>query len=222
MSGPDSVVITSQSKNIPGRHIWEPYAGHEYTVFVDESFFKFFDFTHVEGNFVHGTVGVPTERYDSFTLALRPTVDEYTKAVLEATGAEPRELKSADLYKLSFSLRRRLLLRLNAALAANGGFVTGFYTSNRGYVMEKIREDLIFQEGIEAVPDDHGELFAMTAKSLNEMASGPVCRTSSQSCCSFLSLPRPTSSVVSVAHFAWSTIRERPKRTGPLRTRLRA
>jgi len=135
MFEPDSN-ITSRSKRIPGKKIWEPYAGREYTVFIDESFFNFFNFTHTDGKFVHSTVGIPTERYENLKLALRPAVDEYIRAVREATGAEPNELKSGDLYKLSFPLRRRLLLKLNSALAANGGFVTGFYTSNSGYVME--------------------------------------------------------------------------------------
>jgi hypothetical protein len=171
MPGRNSFQVSSRPKNIPGRALWQPYAGKEYTVFVDESFFKFFDFTHADGNFVHGTVGVPTERYEDFTVAMRPAVDDYRRAVREATGVEPTELKSSDLYKQPFPVRRRLVLSLNAALAAHGGFVTGFYTSNRGYVMEAIRESL--EDGTTTVPEEHAGLFTEKAKKLNEAESGP-------------------------------------------------
>jgi hypothetical protein len=107
MPGRNSFQVSSRPKNIPGRARWQPYAGKEYAVFVDESFFKFFEFTQADGNFVHGTVGVPTDRYEDFTVAMRP-VDDYRKAVREATGVEPTELKSSDLYKQPFPVRRRL------------------------------------------------------------------------------------------------------------------
>jgi hypothetical protein len=184
--------VVSDSK-VPGRGIWKPFEGQEYTVFIDESFYKFFEFTHDDGNFVHGAVGVPSARYGDLTQALAPTLDEYRRAYREFKGAEPNELKSADLYKLPFPIRRRLMLKLQATLAANGGFIAGFYTSNRGLVMEEIREDLIDNEGITAVPEDHAQLYNDAVVKLNKAATGPGM---SERISALLSLP-----VMAMAHF---------------------
>ena len=45
---------------IPGMDLWQQFAGSEYIVFIDESFHKFFNFRHADGNFVHGAIGVPS------------------------------------------------------------------------------------------------------------------------------------------------------------------
>jgi len=153
--------------------VWLPYTKHEYTVFIDESFHKFFNFGHADGNFVHGAVGLPSARYEHFKSALATATEEFITTFQSIKGTRPAELKSADLYKVDFSVRRRLVLKLNAALAGNGGFIAGFYTSNRGYVMERIRESLIHKDGVTAVPDDHSQLYEATTKKLDEAASGP-------------------------------------------------
>lgn len=167
------MVLTSHRNRAPIREILQQYAGQEYNVFIDESFYKFFDFGHIDGNFAHGAVGIPTSRYEDFQHRIAPAVDEFNSALRKAKGIEPREVKSADLYKLPFNIRRRLMLKLNAALSANGGFIAGFYTSNRGYIMEKIREDLICQDGVTAVPEDYAQLLEGTVKRLKQTASGP-------------------------------------------------
>jgi hypothetical protein len=67
-----------------------------------------------------------------------------------------------------------LILKLNGALAAHGGFIAGFYTSNRGYVMEHIRESLIRKDSVKTIPEDHAQLYEAMVKKLNETAaSGP-------------------------------------------------
>lgn len=153
--------------------MWQRHTGSEYTVFIDESFYKFFDFSHRDGNFVHGAVGLPTTRYEDFKDAVAPAVGEFKAVFRNTRGLEPRELKSSELYQTAFNSRRRLILTLNGALLANGGFIAGFYTSNRGYVMEKIREDLISEDGVTAVPADHTQLYEAKVTKLNERASGP-------------------------------------------------
>lgn len=170
---PGIAVVTSRPKRVPGRQIWKPYEGKEYLVFIDESFYKFFDFARTDGNFVHGAAGLPTSQYDSFRKTLSTAVEEYFEAFAKTGGIRPIELKSGDLYKVDFSLRRRLVGRLRVALEKHGGFVAGFYTGNRGYVMEKIREDLISEEGVIAVPEDHQGLFERKVRELNTKAIGP-------------------------------------------------
>jgi hypothetical protein len=167
----DSIASTFTPK-VPGRYIWRPFEGQEYTVFVDESFYKFFDFAHDDGNFVHGAVGLPTSRYGYFTEELAPEVDEYKAAYQKFKGTQPDELKSTDLYRVPFPIRQRLMMKLNDALSANGGFIAGFYTSNRGLVMEDIREGLI-GHGIIGVPQDHTHLYNEAVIKLNTAATGP-------------------------------------------------
>jgi hypothetical protein len=173
MIEPKFVAVISRPKQAPGREIWQPYAGQEYTVFIDESFFKFFDFRNADGNFVHGAVGLPSSRYEAFKNAIAPAVDECRVALYKTKSIASRELKSFDLYKLEFKFRRRLVLKLYSALAANGSFIAGFYTSNHGYVMEKIREDLLLEEGTTAVPEDHSQLYGAMVKKLSQISSGP-------------------------------------------------
>jgi hypothetical protein len=174
VSGPGLIVYKSSPNQAPGRALWEPFANQEYVVFIDESFFKFFDFRFPDGNFVHGAMGLPASQYDRFRNVIAPAVAEYKTAYEKERGQEPEELKSADLYKVKFGVRRRLVLKLNAALASCGGFVAGFYTGNKGYVLENIREELITKEGVTSVPKDHSQLFDAAVEKLNsDASSGP-------------------------------------------------
>jgi hypothetical protein len=49
--------VTSVKPRVPGREVWKPFEGQEYTIFIDEPFYKFFDFAHQDGSFAHGAVG---------------------------------------------------------------------------------------------------------------------------------------------------------------------
>ena len=95
-----AVVLTSHRNRAPIRENLQQYAGQEYVVFIDESFYKFFDFGYIDGNFSHGAVGIPTSLYEDFKHRIAPAVDEFNGAFQKAKGVEPRELKSADLYKI--------------------------------------------------------------------------------------------------------------------------
>lgn len=166
-------MVFTQNRKHPGMEAWKPFEGEEYVVFIDESFYKFFDFANEDGNFVHGAVGLPTSRYGEFRRSLASAAHEYFEAFQRLKGTRPKEIKSADLYKVDFAERRRVVLKIRAAMEANGGFIAGFYTGNRGYVMEAIRLDLIHEDGIFAVPDDHTNLYAAKAKTLNLESIGP-------------------------------------------------
>lgn len=154
-----------------GRRIPEEFVGQEYTVFVDESFYRFFDFRQVDGNFAHGVVGLPSRRIKDFELAVVPTIERFYVEFHAASGTRPRELKSTDIYRLAFPARRRFFLRIRDALSNHGGFVAGFYTSNRGYIMEKIREDSVGQ--LKAIPEDHQYLYDAKVAQLEGQMTGP-------------------------------------------------
>jgi hypothetical protein len=155
----------------PSRPIWERFSDQDYLVFVDESFFHFFDFAHADGNFCHGAFGIPASEYAAFKAQFAPTVTEYVSAAKAALGRESNEIKHADLYKLPLSFRRRFALHLNGAVLAHGGFITGFHTSNRGFVMEKLREDLVYEQA--AIPQDYDALFRAKIVELNTEHNGP-------------------------------------------------
>lgn len=66
-----------------------------------------------------------------------------------------------------------MLLRIRDAISAHGGFVAGFYTSNRGYVMEKIRVDAVFEGNKKAIPEDHSALYEAKIAQLEREMNGP-------------------------------------------------
>jgi len=141
----------------PGREIWERHRNREYLVFVDESFYRFFGFNSLDGNFCHGALGLPRENYDQFKAALTPLLMEYKRRVRRASGQDPLEIKHSDLRTLPLAFRLKFARNLVTALVETGGFVAGFYSSTRGTIMERVRTNLL--DNLEAVPSDHAALF---------------------------------------------------------------
>src|SRR3984885_16306038 len=81
----------------PGRAMWEKHANSEYLIFVDESFYNFFGFADIEGNFCPAALGLPKQNYAALQSAMRPSVEAYKSRVGALTGEPPRELKSTSL-----------------------------------------------------------------------------------------------------------------------------
>lgn len=80
-----------------------------YVVFVDESFYKFFDFsTSTATSFT----AQQACGYEGFCGSMAGVVEGYAEAFQRSEGRRPKELKSSDLYKLEFAERRRLILKL--------------------------------------------------------------------------------------------------------------
>jgi len=69
----------------PGRRLWQHFRGKPYLVFVDESFRGFFEFDR-RGYFVHGTVGIPEERYSDVQREVAPTFEDFRR--LTSAGAK--------------------------------------------------------------------------------------------------------------------------------------
>jgi hypothetical protein len=155
----------------PGRSVWEHYRSKDYTVFIDESFYNFFNYSFEDGNFCYGAVGVPSDECAAFEQRLSPLMLAHLDFVKQVSGRRPSEFKHSDLYKLPYSFRRKFALCINGALKAHGGFIAGFYTSTKGFVMEKIREEL--GRTCTRVPDDHRELYSTMVTKLSTMYEGP-------------------------------------------------
>jgi hypothetical protein len=142
----------------PGRTIWEKHRDLEYLVFVDESFYKFFGFADVDGNFCHAALGVPKDSYAHLQTSIRPLIEAYEHQIGLMTGEQPRELKSTLLARLPLEFRASFTKELVRSLVAAGGFVAGFYSTTRGMVMERVRTNLL-DDATTTVPDDHTDLY---------------------------------------------------------------
>jgi len=141
----------------PGRQIWERYRNHEYLVFVDESFYRFFGFVAADGNFCHAALGIPIDNYAQLQVMLDPLVQAYNRRVHQQIGQNPEEIKFSILRNLPLAFRLRFTREILRCLIETGGFVAGFFSSTRGIVMERVRTNLL--DHVDAVPDDHGALY---------------------------------------------------------------
>jgi hypothetical protein len=141
----------------PGRAIWEKHANSEYLIFVDESFYNFFGFADIEGNFCHAALGLPKCNCAALQKAMRPSLEAYKSRIGALTGEPPRELKSTSLARLPLDFRIRFTRELVSALIATGGFVAGFYSTTRGIVMERVRTNLL--DEMDRVPEEHSALY---------------------------------------------------------------
>src|SRR5882762_6994859 len=100
----------------PGRQVWERHRSREYLVFIDESFYRFFGFDALDGNFCHGAFGIPRDNYAQLQATLQPLVLAYKRRVRRATGQEPAEIKYSVLRTLPLSFRMRFTRELIRAL----------------------------------------------------------------------------------------------------------
>jgi hypothetical protein len=120
----------------PGRELWERHRRCEYTVFVDESFYRFFGFADPEGNFCHAVLGVPTANYQQLQDLLTPLNEAYLRHARRLCAEERQEIKFSTLRTLPANFRVRFSRDLVRALRETGGFVSGAYTPTQGQVME--------------------------------------------------------------------------------------
>lgn len=155
----------------PGRAVWEEYRGHDYVVFVDESFFEFFGFSRPDGNFCHSAIGIPANTYPNVARRLQRTISTYERKARDFLGATPEELKFSILRRLPIRFQSRLIREIAMVLHEEGGFVSGFYTPTDGFIMEDVRESLL--DVAEAVPQDHRELYAAARDRLIASMQGP-------------------------------------------------
>lgn len=155
----------------PGRVVWERYRNCEYVVFVDESFYRFFGFDNPDGNFCHAAVGVPAENYVALQRELDPVLQQYNRKILELSGAAPAEVKFTALRTLPLRFQARFAQEITRALESQGGFVSGFFTPTRGFIMERVRTGL--DDGVAEVPHDHQVLYDTARQKLVAELGGP-------------------------------------------------
>lgn len=154
----------------PGRELWEQHRHSEYTVFVDESFYRFFGFVDPDGNFCHAVLGVPTANYQRLHDILTPLREAYFRQAWRLYGEVPQEIKFSTLRTFPANFRVRFSRDLVRALRETGGFVSGCYTPTQGQVMERVRVNLLGEA--EEVPEDHAGLYDAARAELLEQFQG--------------------------------------------------
>lgn len=139
-------------------------------MFVDESFYAFFGFNNPDGNFCHGAIGVPIDNYETLCQSLEPIINAYNRLVQKLTGRVPNEVKSRILRRLPLRFQVEFVRELTMRLEEQGGFVSGFYTPTRGFVMESVRTRLL--DTAEEVPQDHQVLYEAAKQELTSNFQG--------------------------------------------------
>lgn len=155
----------------PGLPTWEAQHSREYLVFVDESFFEFFGFANDEGDFCHGAVGVPKDKYDSLVSSMAPAIEAYHSARAQTDVGKRRELKFKKFKGLSQEFRLAFHRELAKQLKSVGGFVAAFYTTTRGIGMERVRVNLM--DDHDSVPADSASLYDEAKAELLAGFKGP-------------------------------------------------
>ena len=150
------------------QHTVSLYAGQHYVVFVDESlrgFFQSDDWT--TGYFCHAAVGIPEAEYASLGTAVAPIFEEYR----ELTRLSPQEFKHEDFHPLPFPNRHDIARRIASLIRQNGGFVSGFYTPCRSFVLERVRSSLLGEAA--KLPHDIADVYSAAVQELRSEETGP-------------------------------------------------
>jgi hypothetical protein len=137
----------------PGFSRWKRHRGAEYLVFLDESFFEFFQLTAKTGYFTHGMLGVPERNYERLRQRFVGFMDSY-RAV---TGTGDFELKHSVLRRVPYASRRRITVAIRDMLLDADAFIAGFFTPSRAFLLERVRSKLVTAADGSPVeiPDDH-------------------------------------------------------------------
>jgi len=116
----------------------------DFTVYIDESFFQFWGLRRPDDNFCYLALGVPTANLKRFETEHQVFLREFQGAVqAELATNAPSEIKSVLFRRLPFAPRRKIALRLRAALLSLRCFFIAEYSEVQGFVLEAVRSELL-------------------------------------------------------------------------------
>ena len=150
----------------PAYPIWEARRGQTYVVFVDETFSQFFELKE-RGYFCYGAVGVPERAYE----LIRAQSETMLARYCESVGFRAREIKHREFKRIQFTERWALAATISQVLESHGGFVCGFYTPARAFLLEHVRVNIM--DDLPAIPVEHDELLAKAAAEVEKSWKGP-------------------------------------------------
>ena len=157
-------------RHCPSLPIWEQRSGQVYLVFIDETFWRFFELSS-HGYFCHAAVGVPENEYEAVQDETTPIFERYCALLVPQ-----REFKHAEFKRIDFEARHALAESLHDVLLAHGGFISAFYTPTNSFLTEQVRVNLLLATQETAVPTDPkrlGELMQAAATELRAESKGP-------------------------------------------------
>lgn len=146
-------------------------SGDDYLVFVDESFFEFLGFPHLDGNFCHAAVGIPRHGYAAFANALDDVIGQYSDTARSNLGETPSEIKFSTLQRLPEETRFELCAQIANSLRESRAFIAGFFTSSKGHLTERVREDIL--NTANTLPSDDDDIFETHLERLRKDYTGP-------------------------------------------------
>lgn len=127
-----------------------------YTVFVDESFYKWFGLPSTESNFCYAALSVPTARLkalDRFEASLRNFVWGRLPSA-EKSRIDFEEIKYTHLKLLSPGVIDEIGRRMATFLQEYDGTIFGFFIPASGYLAYMLRSDFIDDlDGLKQLPE---------------------------------------------------------------------
>lgn len=142
----------------------------DYTVFVDESFYKWFGLPTKDSNLCYGALSIPTDRLldlERFEAAIRRVAFEQLP-VLEKPPASAAEFKYTAFRHLAPAVIDDLGRRLDYFLTKNRASIFGFFIPAEGFMNYKLRSEFIDDvTGLSALPES--EYLARIAEIRAEM-----------------------------------------------------
>src|ERR1041385_7454845 len=109
------------------------FKSRKYYAFLDESCYMF---PNPQGNICYSCVAVPEESYPLLCNGMEPAFYEYKRLCSSELGNEPVEWKNTTLNKLAPEFQAEVRHLLNALLIEHGGFVSAFFATVNGLIME--------------------------------------------------------------------------------------
>ncbi len=128
----------------------------DYSVFVDESFYKWFGLPTQESNLCYGALSMPSNRLldlERFEASIRKFAFDQLPAIQKAkhTGVE---IKYSDFRYFSPEVIDELGRKLDYFLTKNGASIFGFFIPAEGFMNYKLRSDFIDEvEALKAMPE---------------------------------------------------------------------
>lgn len=128
----------------------------DYTVFVDESFYKWFGLPTTEANLCYGALTVPTDRLpalDRFEASIREFAFNGLPQKVQA-GQTRAEFKYADFRHLTPEVVDELGKKFAYFLNRNRAWIYGYFIPAEGFLNYKLRSDFIDDlQGMKSLPE---------------------------------------------------------------------
>ena len=162
--------IPQPLRNCPSLPAWERRRGQVYLVFIDETFWRFFELSS-QGFFCHAAVGLPEAEYDAVLDETRPIFRRYCELLVPQ-----REFKHAEFKRIGFEARRSLAKMIHDVLHSHGGFISAFYTPTSSFLLERARVNLLMAGRETSLPTNserRSELLQGASAEVRAKRAGP-------------------------------------------------